>query len=79
LPYNEAKMIDKVTVDAILANDIQRFDEYGNACGKTSIEILLNIANIKKWNPKLLCSMNSGEISGDKSQVVGYASIAYYE
>ena len=79
LPHNEAKMIDKVTVDAILANDVQRFDKYGNACGKTSIEILLNIANIKKWNPKLLCSMNSGEISGNKSQVVGYTSIAYYE
>ncbi len=79
LPYNQAKMIDKVTVDAILANDVQRFNEYGNACGKIPIELLLNIVNIKQWDPKLLCSMNSGEISGDKSQVVGYASIAYYE
>src|SRR5680860_103025 len=51
--------------------------EYCNACGKIPIEVLLNIVNIKQWNHKLLCSMNSGEISGDKSQVVGYASIAY--
>jgi len=79
LPYNEAKMIDKVTIDAILANDIQRFNEYGNACGKTAIEILLNIANKKQWKSKLLCAMNSGETSGDKKQVVGYASIVYYE
>lgn len=79
LPYNEAKMIDKVTIDAILANDIERFNEYGNACGKTSIELLLNIANKKQWKPKLLCVMNSGETSGDKKQVVGYTSIAYYE
>jgi len=79
LPYNQAKMIDKVTIDAILANDIQRFHEYGNACGKKSIEILLNIANKKQWKSKLLCAMNSGETSGDKKQVVGYASIAYFE
>ena len=79
LPYNQAKMIDKVTVDAILANDVQRFNEYGNACGKISIELLLNIVNTRQWKPKFLCSMNSGEISGDKSQVVGYVSIAYYE
>jgi len=79
LPYNEAKMIDKVTIDAILANDIKRFNKYGNACGKTSIEILLNIAHKKQWKSKLLCAMNSGETSGDKNQVVGYASIAFYE
>lgn len=79
LPYNEAKMIDKVTIDAILANDIKRFNEYGNACGKTSIEILLNISNKKQWKSKLLCAMNSGETSGDKKQVVGYTSIAFYE
>jgi len=79
LPYSEAKMIDKVTIDAILANDIERFNEYGNACGKTSIEILLNIAHKKQWKSKLLCAMNSGETSGDKNQVVGYASIIFYE
>mgnify|MGYP000310908962 CR=1 FL=1 len=89
LSYNQAKMVDKVTIDAILSNDIQRFNKYGDACGKTPIEILLNIANKKKWQPQLLCAMNSGETSGDihlrqsfdgqESQVVGYASIAYYE
>jgi hypothetical protein len=79
LPYDEAKMIDKVTIDAILANDIKRFNEYGNACGKISIEILLNIAHKKQWKSKLLCAMNSGETSGDKNQVVGYASIVFYE
>lgn len=79
LPYNEAKMIDKVTIDAILSSDIKRFHEYGDACGKTSIEILLNMAKKKKWQSKLLCAMNSGETSGDKNQVVGYASIVFYE
>jgi hypothetical protein len=79
LSYNDAKMMDKITIDAILSNDIKRFNEYGNACGKTSIEILLNIVNKKQWKSKLLCAMNSGETSGDKKKVVGYASIVYYE
>ena len=84
LPCSEAKMIDKVTIDAILANDLNRFNEFGNACGKKPIEILLNIAIKKNWQPKLLCAMNSDEtvkgLSSDKeSQVVGYASIGFYE
>ncbi|MDD5760595.1 MAG: AmmeMemoRadiSam system protein B [Candidatus Pacebacteria bacterium] len=89
LPYSEAKMVDKVTIDAILSNDIPRLNKYGEACGKKSIEILLHIAQQKKWQPKLLCAMNSGEtVSGicspkrileQTDEVVGYASIAYYE
>jgi MEMO1 family protein len=89
MPYSQAKMADKVTLDAILANDIARFNEYGKACGKKPIEILLEIAKRNKWQSKLLCAMNSGETVGgvclpektskDESQVVGYASIAFYE
>lgn len=88
LPYQEAKMIDKVTIDAILANDLERFNKYGNACGKKPIEILLNIAQQKKWQSKLLCAMNSNEtVCGicspkkiaKEEQVVGYTSIAFYE
>jgi len=89
LPYSQAKMVDKVTIDAILSNDIPRFNEYGEACGKKPIEILLYIAQQKKWQSKLLCAMNSEEtvggicspkrISKKIGQVVGYASLAYYE
>ena len=89
MPYSQAKMADKVTIDAILANDITQFNEYGEACGKKPIEILLEIAKRSKWQSKLLCAMNSGETVGgiclpektskDETQVVGYASIAFYE
>jgi MEMO1 family protein len=89
MPYSQAKMIDKVTLDAILAKDIIRFNEYGEACGKKPIEILLEIAKKNKWQSNLLCAMNSGETvdgvclpektSKDESQVVGYSSIAFYE
>lgn len=89
MPYSQAKIADKVTVDSILKNDIKQFNEYGNACGKKPIEILLEVAKRKKWNSKLLCAMNSKETVGgiclpqkndqDESQVVGYASIMFYE
>ena len=77
--YEEAQKLDKVTIDAILDNDIKRLEEYGEACGKTGIEILLEIAKNKHWQPKLLKALNSGDITGDKSQVVGYSSIVYYD
>jgi len=89
MPYSQAKIADKATIDSILKNDIEQFNEYGNACGKKPIEILLEIAKRKKWNSKLLCAMNSGETVGgiclpqkndqDENQVVGYASIMFYE
>jgi AmmeMemoRadiSam system protein B len=76
--YEEAQKLDKVTIDAILDNDIKRLEEYGEACGKTGIEILIEIAKKKNWQPKLIKALNSGDVTGDKSQVVGYASIGYY-
>ena len=76
-PYAEAQKLDKVTIDAILDNDVKRFNDFGEACGKTGIEILMEIAKKKHWQPKLLKALNSGDITGDKSQVVGYASISY--
>jgi len=75
--YEEAQKLDKVTIDAILDNDIKRLEEFGEACGKTGIEILLKIAKNKHWQPKLLKALNSGDITGDKSQVVGYTSIVF--
>ena len=76
-PYKEAQKLDKVTIDAILDNDSKRLEEFGEACGKIDIEILIEIAKKKKWQPKLLKALNSGDITGEKSQVVGYASIVY--
>jgi len=75
--YEEAQKLDKVTIDAILDNDVKRFNDFGEACGKTGIEILLEIVKNKHWQPRLLKALNSGDITGEKSQVVGYASIVF--
>jgi len=34
----------------------------------------MHLCKIKKWKPKLIEYKNSGDITEEKSQVVGYAS-----
>lgn len=77
LSFEDALKQDKVTIDAILNLDIDRFLEFGEACGKNPITILLLIAKEKGWTVKLLKSANSGETQGGREQVVGYASIVF--
>ena len=77
LTYEEAQMVDKVTLDTILSLDLSGFEQYGDACGKAAISLLLAIAKKDYWQPKLLKSSNSGETAGGKEQVVGYASVAF--
>jgi len=76
--YKEAQQLDKVTIDAILDNDSKRLEEFGEACGKTGIEVLMEIAKNKHWQPKLLKALNSGDMTEEKSQVVGYSSLVYF-
>ncbi len=77
LPFNEAQKQDKVTLDAILDLDLERFLNYGEACGKIPISFLIALAKEKNWLPKLLKAANSGETQGGKDQVVGYASVVF--
>ncbi len=77
LPFNEALKQDKVTLDAILDLDLERFLDYGEACGKIPISFLISLAKEKNWLPKLLKAANSGETQGGKDQVVGYASVVF--
>jgi AmmeMemoRadiSam system protein B len=36
------------------------------------------LARENDWKPRLLKYQNSGDTSGDKSRVVGYAAIGFY-
>jgi AmmeMemoRadiSam system protein A len=48
------------------------------ACGRIPILVLMNVAKELGWKARLLDCRNSGDTSGDKSRVVGYAAIAFY-
>jgi len=77
-PYNAAKALDNRCVQAICAMNTD--DMKGQeACGKTPILALMHLAKIKGWKAQLLDCRNSGDVSGDKDRVVGYAAVAFYE
>jgi AmmeMemoRadiSam system protein A len=80
LPYSEARTRDRQTLDLILNQQIARLiDREKSACGKIPILVLLELARRHQWNSVLLHYSNSGDTAGGKDQVVGYATVAFFE
>jgi AmmeMemoRadiSam system protein B len=77
LPYEMARRIDSETVRHILA--ISADLDHGEACGATPVNGLLAQAGRHALTAELLDLRNSGDTAGDRSRVVGYAAIAFYE
>jgi len=77
-PYEAANKMDRACVEAICDLDIEAMNEQ-EACGQGPILTLMHIAKRKGWKARLLDYRNSGDTAGDKSGVVGYAAIAFYE
>jgi MEMO1 family protein len=82
--YNKEKPkeIDKKAIDLIKKGDIKRLIEYidktsATICGINPIICFLSYISNKKYSFKELCYYNSGDISGDYSNVVGYASLIF--
>ncbi|MEW5897336.1 MAG: AmmeMemoRadiSam system protein B [Nanoarchaeota archaeon] len=73
LDYNAAQRTDKETIAKILIFDFSSLE----ACGEKAIKVLMYLAKEFNWKPYLIDYKNSGDTAGDKSRVVGYASIAY--
>ena len=75
----EAKAIDKKTIDAILAGDVNGDID---ACGEMPIRVVMALAKKLGLSPVLLDARNSFETApryGSEDRVVGYASIAYVQ
>lgn len=78
-PYDQAVRIDSVANKAVPLMDMEKVENFVEACGKDAILILMNIAKIKRWKCKFLDYKNSGDTSGPRDQVVGYGCYAFYE
>jgi hypothetical protein len=79
LPYEKAVDHDRTTIAAILALDPDAVLAADNgACGKYPVAVLLELARRHHWQPVLLNYANSGDTTGDRTRVVGYAAIAFY-
>ena len=76
--YNQAVRLDNQTIQAILNLQTEKITNC-EIDSKFAISAIMELAQRKKWQTKLLDYKNSGDISGEKSSVVGYAAIAFYE
>lgn len=76
LQYNEAVKKDLSTISIITNLKESEFKSI-DACGFYPLLILLQMCKIKSWKPILIEYKNSGDITGDKDSVVGYASFYF--
>lgn len=76
LSYLEAQHQDAVTLTQIMALESTLQPE--QACGSYAINGALLLALKQGWRPRLLGQYNSGDVTGEKLRVVGYAAIAFY-
>jgi AmmeMemoRadiSam system protein B len=77
LSYPRACVKDQSTVDVILR--LKPELDHQQACGATPINGLLLACRARSLEPELIDLRNSGDTAGDKSRVVGYASVALHE
>jgi hypothetical protein len=78
-PYEEAIERDAVAHQAIESLDLLLMEDRVEACGKTAILTLMQIAKERGWKAKLVDYRNSGDTAGDKFRVVGYGCYAFYK
>jgi MEMO1 family protein len=77
LPYAEAREIDGLTAERILAFDPSI--SHDEACGATAVNGLLLAARRHRLQPGLIDLRNSGDTAGERSRVVGYGGFTFTE
>jgi hypothetical protein len=77
LPYDAARKLDAVTVDAILRYDTHLTGE--QACGCMGINGLSYLAKQRGLSIAEIARCNSGDTAGDRYRVVGYGAFRLHE
>lgn len=77
LPYDAARELDSMTINAILHFDTQLTGE--QACGCTGINGLSYLARQRGLSIAEIARCNSGDTAGDRHRVVGYGSFVLHE
>jgi hypothetical protein len=73
LSYKTAIVQDKHSINLIEDMDLSNSNKI-DACGIFPLLILFHLCKIKNTSPKLIEYKNSGDVTGERSSVVGYAS-----
>lgn len=74
MQYDKAFETDRKTINSIEA--CEKCEDI-DACGKSALIIMMELCKLKNWKPRLIEYKNSGDITGDKNSVVGYASFSF--
>jgi len=77
LPYEQARAIDRATVQRILKLDADL--TMHEACGAAAINGAMLVARRHDLVPRLLDLHNSGDTGGGRDRVVGYGALAFFE
>jgi AmmeMemoRadiSam system protein B/AmmeMemoRadiSam system protein A len=82
-PYHEATAMDKTTLKQIEAMDLRMLRkslESGTSelCGSQAVTTLMRVAENIGARVKVLEYANSGDVTGDKTRVVGYGAVGFY-
>lgn len=77
--YETACDIDRATNLSIEMLDYEHMEQKGIACGKIPILMAMEIARENDWQCRLLHYCNSGDVSRDRENVVGYASFGFFQ
>jgi hypothetical protein len=77
LPYDEARKLDSITIDAILHYDTHLTGE--QACGCIGINGLSYLARERGLSIAEIGRCNSGDTAGDRYRVVGYSAFGLHE
>lgn len=75
---SEAKKIDSLTAEMIESNDIQQF-QHIQACNSVGVCSIVHFAKDKNFSLIRVDLKNSGDVTSEKSRVVGYGAWFLYE
>ncbi len=75
----EAVMLDSICLEGIARQDIDTLNTGCEACGILGIKAIIKSAKELGLKSEILDYRTSGDITGDKTKVVGYASSVFYE
>jgi hypothetical protein len=83
-PYDTALKLDRKGINAVVKDDLREYirslaEGESEACGAPAVITAMLVAPAMGANKiELLKYANSGDVTGDRSKVVGYAAIAYF-
>jgi AmmeMemoRadiSam system protein B/AmmeMemoRadiSam system protein A len=73
-----ARNLDSYTIRSIMSQDRNALSR-ATTDGNQVLLTMLGLAKREGWEATHLVYRNSGDVSGDKSRVVGYAAVAFHE